>query len=140
MPHFQPVIFGIAFAALIVALSALARRLPIPTPILQLAAGLAIGLTPSLSIPELDPDLVFFVFLPPILWSAAMFTSPREFRRNFGSIGLLAVGLVLVTTLVVAVTARTLMPGIPWAVAIALGAIVSPPDAVAATSIVSRLP
>jgi CPA1 family monovalent cation:H+ antiporter len=140
MPHFPPVIFGIAFAALIVALSALARRLPIPTPILQLAAGLAIGMTPSLSIPELDPDLVFFVFLPPILWSAAMFTSPREFRRNFGSISLLAVGLVLVTTLVVAITARALIPGMPWAVAIALGAIVSPPDAVAATSIVSRLP
>lgn len=139
MPHFPPVIFGIAFAALIVALSALARRLPVPTPILQLAAGLVIGLTPSLRIPELDPDLVFFVFLPPILWSAAMFTSPREFRRNFGTIGLLAVGLVLVTTVVVAIAARALMPGMPWAVAIALGAIVSPPDAVAATSIVSRL-
>jgi len=139
MPHFPPVIFGIAFAALIVAVSALARRLPVPTPILQLAAGLVIGLTPALRIPELDPDLVFFVFLPPILWSAAMFTSPREFRRNFGTIGLLAVGLVLVTTVVVAIAARALMPGIPWAVAIALGAIVSPPDAVAATSIVSRL-
>ena len=139
MPHFPPVVFGIAFAALIVAVSALARRLPVPTPILQLAAGLVIGLTPALRIPELDPDLVFFVFLPPILWSAAMFTSPREFRRNFGTIGLLAVGLVLVTTVVVAIAARALMPGIPWAVAIALGAIVSPPDAVAATSIVSRL-
>jgi Na+/H+ antiporter len=140
MPHFPPVIFGIAFAALIIALSALARRLPIPTPILQLVAGLAIGLTPSLAIPDLDPDLVFFVFLPPILWSAAMFTSPREFRRNLGSIGLLAVGLVLVTTIVVAIAARSLLPGIPWAAAFALGAIVSPPDAVAATAIVSRLP
>jgi CPA1 family monovalent cation:H+ antiporter len=140
MPHFPPIIFGIAFAALVVALSALARRLPIPTPILQLAAGLAIGLTPSLTLPELSPDLVFFAFLPPILWSAAMFTSPREFRRNFGSIGLLAVGLVLATAVCVAITARALMPGMPWAVAIALGAIVSPPDAVAATSIVSRLP
>ena len=139
MPHFPPVVFGIAFAALIVALSALARRLPVPTPILQLAAGLVIGLTPALRIPELDPDVVFFVFLPPILWSAAMFTSPREFRRNFGTIGLLAVGLVLVTTVAVAIAARALMPGMPWAVAIALGAIVSPPDAVAATSIVSRL-
>ena len=140
MPHFSPVIFGLAFAALIVALSALARRLPIPTPILQLVAGLALGLTPAISIPELDPDLIFFVFLPPIIWSAAMFTSPREFRRNVGSIGLLAVGLVVVTAAVVAIAARTLMPGMPWAVAIALGAIVSPPDAVAATAIVSRLP
>jgi hypothetical protein len=63
MPHFPPVIFGIAFAALIVALSALARRLPIPTPILQLVAGLALGLAPRIATPELDPDLVFFVFL-----------------------------------------------------------------------------
>lgn len=140
MPTFPPVIFGIAFAALIVALSALARRLPIPTPILQLVAGLALGLAPGIATPELDPDLVFFVFLPPILWSAAMFTSPREFRRNIGSIGLLAIGLVLVTTAVVAMAAHALLPGMPWAVAVALGAIVSPPDAVAATAIVSRLP
>lgn len=140
MPHFPPVIFGIALAALIVALSALARRLPIPTPILQLVAGLALGFAPGIATPELDPDLVFFVFLPPILWSAAMFTSPREFRRNIGSIGLLAVGLVLVTTAVVAIAAHILLPGMPWAVAVALGAIVSPPDAVAATAIVSRLP
>src|SRR3954470_19012315 len=122
MPHFPPVIFGLAFAALIIALSAVARRLPVPTPILQLIAGLLVGLTPSLAIPQLDPDLIFFVFLPPILWSAAMFTSPREFRRNIGSIGLLAIGLVLVTTAVVAIVARQLMPGIPWAVAVALGA------------------
>ena len=93
----HPVVLAIAFATLIVALSALARRLPIPTPILQLVAGLVLGFTPSLAIPDLDPDLVFFVFLPPIIWAAAMFTSPREFRRNFGSIGLLAVGLVIMT-------------------------------------------
>jgi monovalent cation/hydrogen antiporter len=140
MPNFPPIIVGIAFAALVVALSALARRLPVPTPILQLVAGLIIGLSPLVAIPDLDPDLIFFVFLPPILWSAAMFTSPREFGRNFGSIGTLAVGLVLVTTIVVAIAAHALMPGMPWAVAFALGAIVSPPDAVAATAIVSRLP
>jgi CPA1 family monovalent cation:H+ antiporter len=140
MPHFPPVVVAIAFAALVVALTALARKLPVPTPILQVAAGLLIGFAPGVAVPELDPDLVFFVFLPPILWSAAMFTSPREFRRNIGSIGLLAVGLVIVTTVIVAVTARMVYPTMPWAVAIALGAIVSPPDAVAATAIVSRLP
>jgi CPA1 family monovalent cation:H+ antiporter len=79
MPHFPPVIFGIASRRS----SSRCRRslggLPIPTPILQLVAGLALGLAPGVSTPELDPDLVFFVFLPPILWSAAMFTSPREF-------------------------------------------------------------
>jgi monovalent cation/hydrogen antiporter len=140
MPQLSPVALAIAFAALVVALTALGRRLPVPPPVLQVVAGLLVGLVPGVSIPDLDPNLVFFVFLPPILWSAAMFTSPREFRRNIRSIGLLAVGLVLVTTVVVAVTAHLLLPGIPWAVAVALGAIVSPPDAVAATAIVSRLP
>ena len=140
MPHLEPVVFAIAVAALVVALSALARRLPVPTPILQVVAGFLVALLPGIVVPDLDPNLVFFVFLPPILWSAAMFTSVREFKRNFGSIGALAVGLVLVTTIAVAFAARLLFPGIPWAAAIALGAIVSPPDAVAATAIVSRLP
>ncbi|MEO6528244.1 MAG: Na+/H+ antiporter [Gemmatimonadaceae bacterium] len=140
MPHFQPVLFAIAVAALVVALTALARRLPVPTPILQVFAGFLVGLIPGVSIPDLDPDVVFFVFLPPILWSAAMFTSVREFKRNLRPIGTLAIGLVLVTTAAVAIAARRLFPDIPWPVAIALGAIVSPPDAVAATAIVSRLP
>jgi CPA1 family monovalent cation:H+ antiporter len=140
MPHFPPVVFAIAFAALVVALTGLARRLPVPTPVLQVLAGLLVALIPGATIPELDPDLVFFVFLPPILWSAAMFTSVREFKRNIRSIGLLAIGLVLATAAAVAFAAHALLPGISWPVAIALGAIVSPPDAVAATAIVSRLP
>jgi monovalent cation/hydrogen antiporter len=140
MPHFEPVVFPIVVAALVVALTALARRLPVPTPILQVLAGFLVSRIPGIAIPDLDPDLVFFVFLPPILWSAAMFTSVREFKRNFGPIGELAVGLVLVTTAAIAVVAHMLLPGIPWAAAVALGAIVSPPDAVAATAIVSRLP
>ncbi len=140
MPQFEPVVFAIAAAALIVALSAVARRLPVPTPILQVLAGFAVASVPGITIPDLDPNLVFFVFLPPILWSAAMFTSLREFKRNIRPIGTLAVGLVLVTAAVVAVVARALFPGLPWPVAVALGAIVSPPDAVAASAIVSRLP
>lgn len=140
MPHFPPIVFAIAFAALIVALTALGRRLPVPTPILQVAAGLALGLIPGMQLPELEPDVVFFVFLPPILWAAAYFTPLREFKANLRPIGLLAVGLVLATTAAVAVTAHALLPGLPWAVAVAIGAIISPPDAVAATAIVSRLP
>ena len=135
-----PIIFAIAFAALVVALTALARRLPIPSPILQVGAGLLIAMVPGVHVPELEPDVVFFVFLPPILWAAAYFTSLREFKANRREIGYLAVGLVLVTTAVVAVVARILLPGLPWAVAVVLGAIVSPPDAVAAAAIVSRLP
>ncbi|HMI58974.1 MAG TPA: Na+/H+ antiporter [Gemmatimonadaceae bacterium] len=138
--HFQPVVFGIVIAVLVVSLTALARRLPIPTPILQVLAGFAVSLIPGVVIPQLDPNLVFFVFLPPILWSAAMFTSLREFKRNIDKIGTLAIGLVIATTAIVAIVARHLFPDMPWAVAVALGAIVSPPDAVAATAIVSRLP
>jgi monovalent cation/hydrogen antiporter len=140
MPHSQSVVFAVAMVALIVALTALARSLPLPTPILQVVAGFLFGLIPGVPIPDLDPDLIFNVFLPPILWSAAMFTSVRDFRRNIRPISLLAVGLVVATTACVAIVARALFPGLPWPVAVALGAIVSPPDAVAATAIVSRLP
>ena len=138
--HFDPVIVGIALAALVVTLTAIARQLPLPTPIIQLIAGSLVGLIPGVSVPEISPNLVFSVFLPPILWSAAMFTSVRDFGRNVRSIGTLAIGLVLITTAVVAIVARVLFPDLPWAIAVALGAIVSPPDAVAATAIVSRLP
>ncbi|MCC7052155.1 MAG: Na+/H+ antiporter [Gemmatimonadaceae bacterium] len=137
---FQPVFAGVALATLVVALTALARKLPVPSPILQVLAGLVLGFIPGLRVPELEPDLVFFFFLPPILWAAAFFTSVREFRQNLRPIGLLAVGLVFATSAVVAVTAHALLPGVPWAVAVAIGAIVSPPDAVAAAAIVSRLP
>jgi Na+/H+ antiporter len=123
-----------------VAVTALGRRLPIPTPILQLTAGALVGLVPGFTMPALDPDLVFFVFLPPILWAAAFFTSLREFRANLRPITFLAVGLVVATTAFVAIVAKQLIPEMPWAVAVALGAIISPPDAVAATAIVSRLP
>jgi CPA1 family monovalent cation:H+ antiporter len=140
MTHFPPIVLAIAFAAIVVAVTALGRRLPVPPPILQVAAGFLVGLVPGMPIPALDPDLVFFVFLPPVLWAAAFFTSLRDFNANRRPIGLLAIGLVLATSAAVAVVARLLFPGMPWAVAIALGAIVSPPDAVAAAAIVSRLP
>jgi CPA1 family monovalent cation:H+ antiporter len=138
--HFEPVVFAVVVVVLVVSLTALARRLPVPTPILQVVAGCAVALIPGVTIPQLDPNLVFFVFLPPILWSAAMFTSVREFKRNIDKISTLAVGLVIVTTAVIAMVARKMFPDMPWAVAVALGAIISPPDAVAATAIVSRLP
>jgi Na+/H+ antiporter len=140
MTHFPPIVLAIAFAAVVVAVTAIARRLPVPVPILQVAAGFAVGLLPGVALPQLEPDLVFFVFLPPVLWAAAFFTSVRDFNRNRRPIGLLAIGLVLATSVAVAVAARALFPGMPWAVAVALGAIVSPPDAVAAAAIVSRLP
>ena len=140
MPHFPPIVLAIAFAAVVVAVTAIARRLPVPPPILQVLAGFLIGLVPGVATPELNADLVFFVFLPPALWAAAFFTSLRDFNANRRPIALLAIGLVLATSVAVAIAARMLFPGMPWAVAVALGAIVSPPDAVAAAAIVSRLP
>jgi CPA1 family monovalent cation:H+ antiporter len=140
MREFPPIVLAVAFATVVVAVTAIARRLPVPPPILQVAAGFLVGLIPGVAIPELDPDLVFFVFLPPVSWAAAVFTSLRDFNANRRPIGLLAIGLVLATTAAVAITAHALFPAMPWAVAVALGAIVSPPDAVAAAAIVSRLP
>jgi CPA1 family monovalent cation:H+ antiporter len=116
-----------------------ARRLPIPHPVLLVLGGLALGLVPGAPRPRLDPDLVFLVFLPPILWAAAYFTSLRDFRANARPIALLAIGLVLATTAAVAALAHALLPGLGWAGAVALGAIVSPPDAVAATAVVRKL-
>ena len=129
----------ILLLAVVLLLTTLAQRLLIPYPILLVIGGLALALVPGLPIVRLDPDLVFLVFLPPILWAAAYFTSLREFRQNIRPISLLAVGLVLATTAAVAAVARFMLPGMGWAEAIALGAIVSPPDAVAATAIARRL-
>lgn len=134
------VMLALAFSGLVILVTSLARRLPVPTPILQVGAGLLVGLLSHGGIPTLDPELVFFVFLPPVLWAAAYFTSLREFRQNLRPIGLLAIGLVIATTAVVALVTHALLPGLPWAVALALGAIVSPPDAVAAEAIIKRLP
>ena len=124
---------------LVAALKVLARPLAIPYPILMTVAGLALSLVPAMPRVVLPPEIVFLFFLPPILFSAAFFTSPRELRMNARPIGLLAVGLVLVTTVAVGLVVHWLVPEIGWPAAFALGAIVSPPDAVAATSIAQRL-
>ena len=120
-------------------LAVTARRYGIPYPILLVLGGLAIGLVPGLPVVELEPDIVFLLFLPPILFGAGYFTSIHDLRANLRPIGLLAVGLVLFTTVVVAVVAHALIPSLGWAGAFALGAIVAPPDAVAATAVFQRL-
>jgi len=115
------------------------RRLKIPYPIALVIAGLGISLIPGIPAIRIDPDIIFLVFLPPLLYAAAWFTSVHDFKANLRPILLLAVGLVLFTTAAVAFVVHALIPEIPWAVAFALGAIVSPPDAVAATSIARRI-
>lgn len=129
--------------ACVVALAALGRYIRLPYPTMMVIAGLAIGFVPRffprLPTIELNPNVVFLVFLPPILYSAAWNTWWKDFRRNIRPISLMAVGLVLATAAGVAVVAYWAIPGMSWPVALLLGAIVSPPDAAAATAITQRL-
>jgi len=129
----------VVLLAAVLVLTTLARNLLLPYPILLVLGGIALSAMPRMPVVRLDPDLVFLVFLPPILWSAAYFTSLRDFRANLRTITFLAVGLVIATTAAVAAAARWVIPGMGWPEALALGAIVSPPDAVAATAIGRRL-
>ncbi len=120
-------------------LAILARRLGLPYPVLLVLGGLAVGFVPGLPVVALEPDVVFLLFLPPILFGAGYFTSIRDLKSNLRPIALLAVGCVLFTMVVVAVVVEAIVPGIGWAAAFTLGAIVAPPDAVAATAIFQRL-
>lgn len=122
-----------------VVLGWLGRRLNLPYPIALTLGGLAISQIPGLPRPEIDPQQILVLVLPPILYHAALFTSWRDFRANFRAISMLAVGLVLFTTVVLAVIAKLLLPGLPWPCAFIIGALLSPPDAVAATAVLSRL-
>jgi CPA1 family monovalent cation:H+ antiporter len=122
-----------------VVLGWIARRLRFPYPIALVIGGGALGFVPKLPEFPFDPQFILVLVLPPILYQAALLTSWRDFKANIRPISLLAVGLVVVTTLAVGGTLKVLVPGMPWAAAFALGAIVSPPDAVAATAILSRL-
>jgi Na+/H+ antiporter len=128
--------------ALIVAvagLSVLARSVGVPYPILLVLGGLVIGFVPGMPAVELPPELVLVVFLPPLLYWAGFFSSPRDLQSDLRAISTLAVGLVLATIGVVAVVAHAMVDGLPLAAAFALGAIVSPTDPLAATAIGRRL-
>src|SRR5947209_72110 len=123
----------------VAALVTLAGRFDLPYPILLVVGGLFLGFIPGLPRVTLEPDLVFLLFLPPRLYRDAITTSWRDFRADIGKISFLAFGLVLATTLVVGIVAHAMIPGLPWAVAFVLGAIVSPTDAVAASAIADGL-
>ncbi len=129
----------IGLLALIAVLAWLADRIGIPYPMLMLLGGAIFAVIPWTPIIELDPELILVLFLPPILFQAAYTTSLRDFRKEFRQIGRLAFGLVFITMLLVAVVARWVIPDLSWGAALVLGAIVSPPDAVAATSIIGSL-
>jgi monovalent cation/hydrogen antiporter len=120
-------------------LAVLAHKITLPYPIVLVLGGLALSFVPRLPAVNLNPDVFFYFILPALIYPAALFTSWRDFRRNLRPILLLAIGLVLATMFAVAWIAHSIMPALPWAAAFALGAIVSPPDAVAATAIIRRL-
>src|SRR4029077_903390 len=128
--------------ALLIAVAGLvtiARWVGIAYPIFLVIGGLVLGLVPGTPRVEIDPDLIFLFVLPPLLYLAAFFPPLRSLRANLGMIASLAVGLVVASAFAAAAVVHALMPGMPWAVAIALGAIVAPPDEIAATAIAARL-
>jgi CPA1 family monovalent cation:H+ antiporter len=131
MPATIPLVFGLLVA--IVVLATLAARMRLPYAILLVLGGLLLSFLPGLPDVTIDPTLILFVFLPPLIYSSAWNTSWREFRATLRPILLLAVGLVLLTTVIVAIVAHAFV-GLPWAVAFVLGAVVSPTDAVAASA------
>jgi monovalent cation/hydrogen antiporter len=122
----------------VVGLSAVARSVGIPYPIVLVVGGLVLGFLPVPDA-ELDPDLVLVIFLPPLLYGSAFFASLRDLKADLRTISLLAVGLVAATAVTVAVVAHALIDGLSWAAAFVLGAIVAPTDPVAATTVARRL-
>src|SRR5204863_527109 len=107
----------LALLVAVVLLGIAARRLGVPSPVLLVVGGLVIALLPGLPPVEFEPRLIFVVFIPPLLYRAALTSSWRDLRANVRPITLLAVGLVVFTTVVVGVAAHALAPGLPWAAA-----------------------
>jgi monovalent cation/hydrogen antiporter len=134
--HIELIVFGLLLG--VAALAVLGRVLRVPYPITLVVGGSGIGFIPGVPTVELDPDLVLLIFLPPLLYGAAFFTSLRDLRRNARPIALAAIPLVGVTMVAVAVVAHEVI-GMGWAEAFVLGAIVSPTDAVAPAEIMRRI-
>jgi Na+/H+ antiporter len=121
-------------------LAQLAGRFDVPYPVFLVAGGLAIALIPGIPRLRLEPDVVFFVFLPPLLYAAAFTASPRDLKAQAGRIALLAIALVVLTVVVVAAVARVVLGELSWPMAFVLGAVLAPTDPVAATSVFRRTP
>jgi monovalent cation/hydrogen antiporter len=123
----------------IIALEVLAKRLRLPPAAALLVGGVAMAFVPGLPHFELDPELVLVVFLPPLLMYGAYFFVWDDFKRNLSGILLLAIGAVAFTTFAVGLAVHLVVPDLPWAACFALGAVVSPPDAVAAKAVLERV-
>src|SRR4051812_32608111 len=135
MSPIESLIFLLGAAAL---LAQLARVLRVPYPVFLVLGGLLIGFVPGLPTVEISPEVIFLVFLPPLLNYAAFFSSPRDLRLHLRPLLALTIGLVLFTTAAIALIAHTII-GLPWATAFVLGAILAPTDPIAAEAIFRRL-
>jgi CPA1 family monovalent cation:H+ antiporter len=120
-------------------LRVLARKMTVPPPVLMVTTGLLLSFLPRFPRIALDPDLALLFFLPPIVYSAAVGVTWSEFRENLRPVVWLAVGLVLATMVLIAMTAHAIIPGISWPVAFVMGAVISPPDEVAIIAVAERL-
>src|SRR5258705_8231747 len=130
------VLFAVlAILVAIAILYELARRLGVPFPTLMVLGGLGLAFVPGVPTITLEPDLVLLVFLPPLLFSAAVATPRRDLRANVAPIARLSIGLVVFTMVIVAIVAHAVVPDLGWGGAFALGAIVAPTDALAAPSV-----
>jgi CPA1 family monovalent cation:H+ antiporter len=136
MENYSIVLF---ILALMIGLSAIAGKIKIPYPILLISAGIGIGFIPSLPKVEINPEVIFLIFLPPLLYDAAFNINFRQFRVNLNTISTLAISLVFMTVTGIAVIAHYCIPGITWPLGFVLGAILSATDAVAAMSITKGL-
>lgn len=129
----------LALMAAALALSLAAGRLRLPPAVALVIGGMVLAFVPHLPTLDLDPNAIMVIFLPPLLLSSAYMTIWRDFRANLRPILLLSIGAVVFTTAVVGIVAHAVAPVLPWAACFALGAIVSPPDAVAAKAVLQRL-
>lgn len=136
MENYSIIIF---ILAIVIGLSAFAHKIKLPYPILLVIAGIAIGFIPSMGEIEINPEIIFLLFLPPLLYDASFNISPKDFKTNISTIGTLAISLVFLTTLGIAVVAHYIIPGMTWPLAFVLGSILSATDAVAAISITKGL-
>lgn len=136
MENFATIIF---LLAVLLSLYTVIDKLKLPQPVFLVLVGLLIGFFPFFPKLVLDPEIIFVAVLPPLLFDAASRTSWREFKTNFVQISTLGISLVFFTTLLVAVTAHYIIPGLGWPLAFLLGAIISPPDAVASSSVIKGL-
>src|SRR5947209_255878 len=135
MPTIE-IIVALVLAAAV--LAGLARLINVHYAILLVLGGLALGFVPGVTPPSIQPNVIFFVFLPPLIYAAAFRSSTQDLRANAGPVARLAIGLVLVTMAAVAAVAH-LVAGLAWGPAVVLGAILGPTDPVAATSLLQRV-